>query len=183
MHALTTSLLVAMVAATPTTLAAQSDTLPAPATTTRGCVAAQSRQFDFWLGQWQVTNPADNAVGRSRIESILDGCVLMENWDSSSGVSGRSFNIFNADTRRWEQFWVDNSGSRLHLAGGLRQGRMVLQGVQDKADARTGLRQHERITWTPNGDGSVRQHWETSTDDGKTWATSFDGLYRRAPAP
>ncbi|MET0814202.1 MAG: hypothetical protein ABWX88_03320, partial [Pseudoxanthomonas sp.] len=69
---------------------------------------------------------------------------------------------------------------RLHLAGGLREGHMVLQGVQDKANAQSGLRQHERITWTPNDDGSVRQHWETSTDGGKTWATSFDGLYRRA---
>ena len=41
--------------------------------------------------------------------------------------------------------------------------------------------QRERITWTPNADGSVRQHWETSTDDGKTWKTSFDGLYRHPP--
>ena len=98
----------------------------------------------------------------------------------AGGVSGKSFNIFNADTGHWEQFWVDNSGSRLHLSGGRDGEKMVLRGVQDKANAQTGLRQHERITWTPNADGSVRQHWETSNDDGRTWATSFDGLYRRA---
>jgi hypothetical protein len=34
-----------------------------------------------------------------------------------------------------------------------------------------------RITWTPNPDGTVRQHWEQSTDAGATWATIFDGLY------
>lgn len=138
----------------------------------------QNRQFDFWLGQWEVTNPAGQLAGNSRIESILGGCVLQENWDSPSGVSGKSFNIFNAATGQWEQFWVDNSGSRLHLSGGMQGRSMVLQGAQDNADAGTGLKQRERITWTPNADGSVRQHWETSVDDGKTWKTSFDGLYR-----
>jgi hypothetical protein len=142
------------------------------------CESAQNRQFDFWLGQWEVTNPAGQLAGRSRIEAILDGCVLLENWDSPSGVSGKSFNIFNAATGHWEQFWVDNSGSRLHLSGGMHEGNMVLQGVQDKAGASTGVAQRERITWTPNADGSVRQHWETSSDDGKSWKTSFDGLYR-----
>lgn len=146
------------------------------------CATAQHRQFDFWLGRWGVTNPAGKLAGRSRIESILGGCVVLENWDSPSGVSGKSFNIFNADTGKWEQFWVDNSGSRLHLVGGIEAGNMVLRGVQDKPNAQTGLKQHERITWTPNADGSVRQQWETSSDDGKTWATSFDGLYRPASA-
>ena len=37
----------------------------------------------------------------------------------------------------------------------------------------------ERITWTPHPDGTVRQHWEQSTDGGQTWTTAFDGLYRR----
>ena len=36
-------------------------------------------------------------------------------------------------------------------------------------------------TWTPNPDGTVRQHWEISSDAGKSWTTAFDGLYRRAP--
>ena len=153
-----------------TAAATQAKTMP--------CDNAQNRQFDFWLGQWEVTNPAGKLAGRSRIESILGGCVLQENWDSPSGVSGKSFNLFNATTGHWEQFWVDNSGSRLHLSGGMHEGSMLLQGTQDKADATTGVVQRERITWTPNADGSVRQHWETSTDEGKTWKTSFDGLYR-----
>ena len=38
-----------------------------------------------------------------------------------------------------------------------------------------------RITWSlMNGDRDyVRQLWETSTDDGKTWAVAFDGQYHR----
>ena len=180
MRAVASFLLAAVACATPAALASQA---PPPPPAAQGCQDARSRQFDFWLGQWEVTNPAGKLAGHSRIESILGGCVLLENWESPSGVSGKSFNIYNADTANWEQFWVDNSGSRLHLSGGLQEGRMVLQGAQDKPNAQSGLRQHERITWTPNADGSVRQLWETSTDDGKTWTVSFDGLYRRANSP
>ena len=36
-----------------------------------------------------------------------------------------------------------------------------------------------RITWTPNSDGTVRQLWEVSKDQGESWQTEFDGLYKR----
>ena len=144
------------------------------------CLSTQHRQFDFWLGAWDVSDPKGKLVGHSRIDSILGGCVLLENWDSTSAFAGKSFNLYNGDTGRWEQFWVDQTGSRLHLVGGLIGNEMVLRGIQDKPDARSKLARHERITWTPNADGSVRQLWETSNDDGKTWAVNFDGLYRRA---
>ena len=146
------------------------------------CSAAEHRQFDFWLGDWDVPAPNKQPTGHSHIESILSGCVIEENWTGGSGYSGKSFNTYNRDTQRWEQFWVDTTGVRLHLTGGLVDGKMVLAGVQDKPNAKTGLVQRERITWTPNADGSVRQFWETSIDDGKTWTVSFDGRYQRAAA-
>ena len=144
------------------------------------CAASEHRQFDFWLGAWEVGDPKGKPLGRSRVEAILDDCVLLENWDSATGFAGKSFNLYNRDTGKWEQFWVDQSGARLHLSGGLVDGAMVLRGVQDKPNTETKQAQHERITWTPNVDGSVRQVWETSKDDGKTWVVSFDGVYRRA---
>ena len=115
-------------------------------------------------------------------ESLLVGCVVAEHWSSASGNGandGKSYNLYNANLKHWEQYWVDASGSRLLLSGGLVDGKMVLEGRQDLPDATTGVHRRERITWTPNGDGSVRQHWEASVDDGKTWTTAFDGLYRR----
>ena len=147
------------------------------------CMSEQHRQFDFWVGEWDVSDPAGKPVGRSRIESRLGQCVVHEHWFGAGGTVGESFNIRNADTGQWEQFWVDNGGNRLHLKGGLVGKAMVLEGVRDKPSAQTGLTQRERITWTPNADGSVRQLWETSADDGKRWATSFDGLYRKATTP
>ena len=37
------------------------------------------------------------------------------------------------------------------------------------------------MTYTPAGDGAVRQFGETSDDGGKTWSPSFDFIYRQAP--
>jgi hypothetical protein len=37
----------------------------------------------------------------------------------------------------------------------------------------------ERITCTPQKDGTVQQKWDQSTDGGATWATQFLGIYTR----
>ena len=39
-----------------------------------------------------------------------------------------------------------------------------------------------RIRFTNNPDGSVRQTWDQSADGGKTWKAVFDGKYVRRPA-
>jgi hypothetical protein len=39
----------------------------------------------------------------------------------------------------------------------------------------------QRIPWTPAADGTVRQLWESTSDEGRTWTVLFDGRYVRAP--
>jgi hypothetical protein len=155
---------------------------PAPGgTDTAPCASPSARAFDFWLGDWDVTRPDGAPAGRSHVEAILDGCVVFEHWTSATPpYAGKSLNVFNRATGRWEQFWVDNAGARLHLAGGFADGRMVLAGEPDRPDPKTGVVPRERITWTPNADGSVRQLWESSSDGGRSWTVAFDGLYLRA---
>jgi hypothetical protein len=157
---------------------------PAPATSPP-CAAPEYRQFDFWLGEWEVAGKGGQIVGHSRIESILLGCAIAEHWSSGAGGAndGKSYNLYNRELGRWEQFWVDAKGSRLMLSGGLVDGNMVLDARQERADPKTGIQKRERITWTPNADGSVRQLWESSSDEGKTWTVAFDGLYRRVASP
>jgi hypothetical protein len=84
-------------------------------------------------------------------------------------------NAWNAARKQWQQYWVGSDGGVLELSGGLVDGRMVLSAEHEVR----GKQLTERITWTPNADGTVRQHWEQSVDGGKTWTTSFDGLYRK----
>jgi len=134
----------------------------------------ETKQFDFWLGEWDVTSPDGKPAGKSRIEKVGADWGVLENWTGAGGGSGKSLNTWFPEKKRWQQFWVGNGGA-LELSGGLNaQGEMVLESA-NRAEGGT----FDRITWTPNADGSVRQLWQQSADGGKTWTTAFDGIYRK----
>jgi hypothetical protein len=135
------------------------------------CSSPEHRQFDFWIGDWSVTNPAGKHAGDNRIEKVLDGCALHESWQGAGGGRGFSYTAYDSVRKAWHQTWVDKDGLVLLLDGGLQDGRMVLSGATGKT--------LNRVSWEPRKDGSVRQLWESSDDDGKTWAVQFDGTYRR----
>ena len=79
---------------------------PSPCTTD-----AVYRQFDFWIGEWDVYGPKGKKAGDSKIDLILDSCIILENWKSSgSNYAGKSFNTYNAVSKQWQQTWVDNVG-------------------------------------------------------------------------
>lgn len=139
------------------------------------CDAPQHRAFDFWIGEWQVKTPDGKLAGVNRIEREYGGCVLHERYDTGRGYSGESLNIFDAGRKVWHQTWVDTSGTLLVLEGGIKEGKMVLEG-QTATDG--GQVTKHRITWTPNQDGSVRQLWESTDTTGK-WIIAFDGQYTR----
>lgn len=136
----------------------------------------ESRQFDFWIGEWEVFSPDGRKTGENRIEQMAGGWGLLENWTGAGGYTGKSLNTWMADKKQWQQFWIGLGGA-LELAGGLNEsGERVLSGQTIGPD---GQMARQRITWTPNPDGTVRQHWEQSAADGKSWTTAFDGLYRK----
>jgi hypothetical protein len=120
---------------------------------------------------------AGQKAGRNLVTEDLKGCVIVEQWTAKGGGRGSSLNFYDRTTREWHQAWIDEQGGALLLKGGLREGRMVLAS-EARPDAR-GVPTVQRITWTPDRDG-LRQHWESSTDGGKTWATVFDGRYVNA---
>lgn len=142
------------------------------------CSSGKFRQFDFWIGDWDVSTN-DQPAGTNSIHPIIGGCALQENWQGSGpgGLSGTSFNIYDQANDQWHQTWVDSSGTLLQLDGGLIDGKMVLSGTRPRLDG-NGMALH-RITWTPNENGTVSQFWEASTDDGASWTVLFDGLYAR----
>ena len=149
------------------------------------CASPQYREFDFWLGEWEVRSAAGQLLGRNRISRRHGGCVVLEEWESAAGGSGSSFNVYDQQTRQWHQFWVDATGTNwlssdaggnpVTLRGGIRDGAMVLSAHPDTLPS-IGL---TRVTWRPLPDGGVRQTFETSRDGGKTWTVSFDGFYQR----
>ncbi len=91
---------------------------------TRPCAyAKENRQLDFWLGEWDVsTTQGGVPAGTSKIELILEDCVVQENWQSlGSPYTGKSYNIYDAALKRWEQYWVDSTGGNIFFHGELAQ--------------------------------------------------------------
>lgn len=161
---------------------AQAAPRPVPA----GCTSPESRQFDFWVGEWQVRRRgADQIIAHSLIEKRYSGCAIRENWmpvGREVEGGGGSLSLYDSARKQWRQTWVDSSGTRVDLDGGIADGRMSIAGtwanfVGPGKDAL--VRMHYQLQ--PNGE--VRQWGEQSIDGGKNWSATFDFLYRRAPLP
>ena len=137
------------------------------------CSGPEHRQFDFWLGDWQVTDTAGSALGSNVITRVASGCGLFESWTSGgSGFAGNSLNWYDVGAGQWKQIWV-GLGLYLDLSGSMEGDRMVLSGERETPEGTV----IDRISWIPMGDGRVRQLWETSNDRGATWEPAFDGIY------
>jgi len=160
----------AIAAATP---ASQAPTAP-PA---RPCAAAEYRQFDFWIGEWEVFDRDGSVAGRNRVESIEGGCGVQENWTAAGGGTGRSINTYSPGDKQWHQHWLGSGGGILDLAGTFSNDALTLSGTSYGAG---GARIDNRLQFTKNADGTVRQFWQQSRDGGRTWSVAFDGKYVRA---
>jgi hypothetical protein len=141
------------------------------------CCSEKHSEFDFWIGTWEVINPDGTKAGENTIKKMQGDCVLQENWTSATpGYTGTSNNFYNNKTKQWEQIWIDNQGQSLHLKGNKVGNQMILRTDDEKnAEGKTFF---HRITWIDNEDGTVRQLWETITND-KDVTVAFDGLYKR----
>jgi tetratricopeptide (TPR) repeat protein len=141
---------------------------------------AENRQFDFWIGEWSVvTTVGDFPAGDSKIELILQDCVVQENWTSAGniGYSGKSYNIYDQLLKRWEQFWVDKAGGNIFFYGGLKDGVMDYWTDDLPQPDGTMLRRH--LQFFKLGPDKVRQLSQRSTDGGKTWHPEYDFTYNR----
>ncbi|HZR26783.1 MAG TPA: cupin domain-containing protein [Vicinamibacterales bacterium] len=138
---------------------------PAPS-----CGDAEHRQFDFWIGDWEVLAPNGTVAGHSRITPASMGCAIEEQWSGAGGGNGRSLNTYDPNDKKWHQYWVGGDGTILQLAGTFGDNAMTLGDGTN------------RIRWSRNSDGSVRQTWDVTKDSGKTWQTTFDGKYVRSTA-
>ena len=154
---------------------------PSPAASTSAppsCSTPEYRQFDFWLGDWDVTGADGKAAGHNKIAGIVNGCALQENWTSVKGGRATSVSVYDGASRRWHQTWVDDSGGLLLLEGEFRDGKMLLVGRRPSQRSKGTMIIH-RITWTPLDPDRVHQLWEASGNEGRTWTTVVEGTYIR----
>jgi hypothetical protein len=152
----------------------------------KSCSDPEYHAFDFWLGDWDTFDLATKgpaggsplrSIARNHVDSILDGCVIREDYDQFDGHHGQSFTIYDVARKVWHQSWVTNRGELLVLEGTRTGKRITLEG--DSVSARG--EQRIRASWEPQGDG-VREIATVSDDSGKTWKPLFDIVFRRHPS-
>jgi hypothetical protein len=136
------------------------------------CSSAAHREFDFWIGSWQVSANGKHA-GRNRVERVANGCALRELWHGAGGFTGTSLTFYDARRGVWHQTWIGSDGEPLYLEGKFVGASLQLEGSRPGAASQL---RRERITWTPLPNARVRQRWERRAGDA-SWTVVFDGIY------
>jgi len=135
------------------------------------------RQFDFWVGEWTVTNPQGRTMGKSHIEKILGGCVIFENYFGGTGYEGKSFNFIDPISGSWRQTYVDSRGGKIEFTGSFdEKGNLVYYA---NATDNNGKQIRRRLTFFNLGENKVRQFSERSYDSEKTWFIEYDFTYTK----
>jgi hypothetical protein len=165
----------------------QSSVVP-PAVTPVAPSAQAADLFDFWVGDWDLhwTNAdGSSGRGRNRIDKILDGAVIEENFaevgDADGAVlKGRSLTVFNKATGTWRQAWADNQGGFFALTGQVEGDRRILMTdvvrSADKASA-------QRMVFHSISANALTWDWEGSADGGSTWKRLWRIEYTRRRGP
>lgn len=142
--------------------------------------APEFREFDFWLGEWELSwhdSVGRTVHGSNIIRKMLDNFVVHESFsDPTNKLFGQSWSVYNPQRKLWHQTWVDNQGSYMDFTGGMTDGNMILGRSFVGPKGRT---VHQRMVFfdiTPN---SLSWRWESSLDAGKTWKELWLIRYKR----
>ncbi|HMH22031.1 MAG TPA: tetratricopeptide repeat protein [Puia sp.] len=142
----------------------------------------KARQFDFWIGEWDVYNQAKLLSGHSLIQRISGGCAILENYTTAHTYEGKSINYYEGSIGKWEQVWVGSGGIRdpakdiQHFVNGeYRDGAMRFTFETTV----NGQKATGNFIFYNLGPDKVRQYQETSVDGGKTYQLGYDLTYIR----
>jgi hypothetical protein len=145
------------------------------------CAAPQASQFDFWVGEWNLTWN-DTLHGSNRIEKLYGNCTLHENFsDPKLNYLGQSWSVYNTNRNQWQQTWIDNMGGYIALTGGMAGDSMVLVTAEQKVPVNvspTG-RLTSRMVYYNIKQDSFDWSWEASTDGGLLWKPNWRIHYER----
>jgi tetratricopeptide (TPR) repeat protein len=140
----------------------------------------KSREFDFWVGDWDVFDTKTGVkAGTNTITIVSGGCMLLENWmDVTQTNAGTSINYINTETGKWEQIYKDNGkGMPVKYTDGEYINGTMKFAVATKDS--NGKMQAGRFVFEKKRADEVRQYQEMTSDDGKTWNMLFDLTYKR----
>lgn len=152
------------------------------------CSETGHDEFDFWVGEWELSWPAEQTggasgargVGINRIERVLDGCVVEENFSFHDGsFRGHSVSVFDSAAGIWRQTWVDSAAGYIVLTGRFEDEKMILATEQKERDGELLMNRMVFREITPL---SLKWDWQGSRDGGETWTDLWNIDYRRVGA-
>ncbi|MBI4748337.1 MAG: hypothetical protein HY774_07590 [Acidobacteria bacterium] len=142
---------------------------------------SEARQFDFWLGRWNVAIPGINFPVQDVITSfgLGGGIAILEDFRAGAQPIGTSISLYSPKTGKWYQTWYDTDQLLIEMAGGVQDGNMIIQGPH--FGTATGERLLGRITFSRITAQNLDFLYEVSTDKGKTWQLSLSSRFTRMP--
>ena len=140
-----------------------------------------AKDFDFWIGRWEVREPDGTLVGTDTIEKRDGGCSIYEHYEGAGGSSGTSLTFFLPSRGEWRQVWTGSGGTLFDLTGKLVDGAMKMEGQVEYIEGNRVVA--FRGAWTQGADGRVRQRLEEFDLGAQAWIVWFDGFFRRIEGP
>jgi len=137
----------------------------------------ESRQLDFWLGDWTISAPGASPSATSTVSLSLDSCVITENWDGGKGQRGENIFAYSYGDQGWRGLFVDNEGRAHAFVNG-----KISAGTAEFLGPNRGPKGEEvlnRIRVVRLSADKVEQTWDKSTDKGATWSPIFRLEYSR----
>ena len=138
--------------------------------------SARQHQFDFVVGNWLVRDSAGRATGTVSVSPEYGGCVLIERWHGAA-KSGEGLGVIGYQPARgtWHRDYLDPTGIASAFDGRVDGATMTMTGTDYQSEA---VRLN-RVTWKRQGDGSIEERWQVSTDGGRTWRGRSFAVLRR----
>ena len=137
----------------------------------------ESRQLDFWVGDWTISSPGSSPSATSMVSLSLDSCVITESWDGGKGHRGENIFAYSSGDRGWRGLFVDNEGrAQAFVDGKVSAGTAEFLGPSRGPNGEGVL---NRIRVVRLGADKVEQTWDKSTDKGATWTAVFRLEYSR----
>jgi hypothetical protein len=151
------------------------------------CDTPEARQFDFWVGHWDIAQRILRADGSwvelpatTVVSKDLEGCALVEHWEGTVqffwegmqeplALHGLSVRAYDPTSRRWRIHWMDTRHPTFGtFEGGFEKGTGTFLKSSTGADGKPLL---TRITFSDITDESVHWSLAISRDEGAAWTT------------
>jgi hypothetical protein len=155
-------------------------------------------QLDWFVGEWEIVSrylmdeEADEWIEESVVSTvspIIGGFALLETFTGTfagTPIDAISVRTFNTNLGKWEQRWLDNTGSVgfAEYTGAWDEETGEFIGYNNRAfkseeDGGRGVENGSREVFFNIEEDRFSWRWERSTDGGETWTVLWTLEYTR----